>query len=105
MLFQVPHKYVLVDEQGPAHKKEFFVKLEIGQESFQASGSSIKRAQHAAAEKALRDTQLTRPTPRAITKQIQPEPQKEKKSEFHTTQVAFSVPLLLNLFAFIQKEL
>lgn len=58
---KVQHQYCLTDEQGPAHKKTFFVKLKLGEEEFAASGASIKKAQHAAAAVALEQTKLQHP--------------------------------------------
>lgn len=52
---------MLVDEKGPAHKKEFCIRLDIGTENYESSGTSIKRAQHSAAEVALGITKLSRP--------------------------------------------
>lgn len=64
-MFQVTHQYTLVDEQGPAHKKTFFVKLQIGdKEEYSASGPSIKKAQHAAAAIALEKTEFKHPPPK-----------------------------------------
>lgn len=61
---KVAHQYTLVDEQGPAHKKTFFVKLKLGEEEYSAQGESIKKAQHAAAAIALASTKLSHPTPK-----------------------------------------
>lgn len=66
---KIKHEYILLDEKGPAHKKTFYVELKLGgdtcnQESYEASGSSIKKAQHKAAEIALNETKFARPTPR-----------------------------------------
>ncbi|RUS91611.1 hypothetical protein EGW08_000584 [Elysia chlorotica] len=61
---KVSHQYTLVDEQGPAHKKIFFVKLKLGDEEYSASGESIKKAQHAAAAIALKDTGHPHPPPK-----------------------------------------
>ena len=61
VLRQIQHTYSLTDEQGPAHKKTFFVKLKLGEEEFSASGQSIKKAQHAAASVALEQTKYKRP--------------------------------------------
>ncbi|XP_045181641.2 double-stranded RNA-binding protein Staufen homolog isoform X2 [Mercenaria mercenaria] len=62
---RVTHQYTLVDEQGPAHKKTFFVKLQIGdKEEYSASGPSIKKAQHAAAGMALEKTEFKHPPPK-----------------------------------------
>ena len=55
---------MLTDEQGPAHIKKFFVKLQLGEEEYSASGPSIKKAQHAAAAIALEKTQYSHPPPR-----------------------------------------
>jgi len=56
----------LTDEQGPAHRKVFFVKLKLGSEEFDASGASIKKAQHAAAAAALESTRLPHPPPKRL---------------------------------------
>lgn len=55
------HQYTLVDEQGPAHKKTFYVKLKLGEEEYSASGESIKKAQHAGAAIALTATKYPHP--------------------------------------------
>ena len=59
-----------MDEIGPAHKKKFFVslKLDIGgdrEESFTANSTSIKKAQHAAAEIALKQTKFKKSVSRS----------------------------------------
>lgn len=41
-ILQIQHQYTLTDEQGPAHKKTFYVKLKLGDEEYAASGQSIK---------------------------------------------------------------
>ncbi|KAK3726189.1 hypothetical protein RRG08_031515 [Elysia crispata] len=61
---KVSHQYTLVDEQGPAHKKIFYVKLKLGDEEYSASGESIKKAQHAAAAIALKETGHPHPPPK-----------------------------------------
>jgi len=61
---QIQHTYTLTDEQGPAHKKVFFVKLKLGDEDYPANGPSIKKAQHAAAAIALEATQYKHPPPK-----------------------------------------
>jgi len=63
---KIKHEYVLLDEIGPAHKKTFYVALKLGvgteqEETFSSNGSSIKKAQHAAAEIALKNTKFKRP--------------------------------------------
>jgi len=64
---QVQHQYCLTDEQGPAHRKVFFVKLKLGTEEFAASGASIKKAQHAAAASALESTKLPHLPPKRLS--------------------------------------
>ena len=50
-------QYLLEDETGPAHNKIFFVKLKLGEsEEYRSSGTSIKKAQQAAAKIALEKT-------------------------------------------------
>lgn len=62
---KVQHQYRLVDEAGPPHKKTFTVVLRLdAREEYRASGSSIKRAQHAAAQRALDETSLPGPAPK-----------------------------------------
>ncbi|XP_037748364.1 double-stranded RNA-binding protein Staufen homolog 2 isoform X4 [Chelonia mydas] len=56
--------YKLLNERGPAHAKMFTVQLNLGEQTWEAEGSSIKKAQHAAASKALNKTNLPKPTPR-----------------------------------------
>jgi len=45
----------------------FFVKLKLGDEEFDASGASIKKAQHAAAATALEATNLPHPPPKRLS--------------------------------------
>ncbi|XP_074059775.1 double-stranded RNA-binding protein Staufen homolog 2 isoform X7 [Macrotis lagotis] len=61
---RVQPQYKLLNERGPAHAKMFSVQLTLGEQTWQSEGSSIKKAQHAAANKALRETTLPKPTPR-----------------------------------------
>jgi double-stranded RNA-binding protein Staufen len=61
---KIQHQYTLTDEQGPAHKKTFYVKLKLGDEDYAADGPSIKKAQHAAAAIALAKTQYKHPPPK-----------------------------------------
>lgn len=64
---RVTHRYILVDEQGPPHKKNFFVKLQLGdKEEYSTSGLSIKKAQHAAADMALANTAFKHPPPKPL---------------------------------------
>ncbi|KAJ8736564.1 hypothetical protein PYW08_007220 [Mythimna loreyi] len=63
---KIKHQYRLTSETGPAHKKVFTVTLRLGDtEEYTAEGSSIKRAQHAAAQAALSATSFPPPPPRA----------------------------------------
>jgi len=56
-------KYTLTGEEGPPHHKTFTVTLELGPgEKYEGSGTSIKKAQHSAAKKAIENCQtLERP--------------------------------------------
>lgn len=66
---------MLLDEVGPAHKKVFFVTLKLGvglgeaEETYNGRGTSIKKAQHAAAENALKSTKFKMPVARSKKKQ------------------------------------
>lgn len=72
--FQLKHEYKLMDESGPAHKKLFTVCLYLTADQvisspeniltfqyFEGSGPSIKKAQQAAAEKALQESTFKLP--------------------------------------------
>ncbi|NXE86929.1 STAU2 protein, partial [Menura novaehollandiae] len=61
---RIQPQYKLLNERGPAHAKMFTVQLTLGEQTWDAEGSSIKKAQHAAASKALNETTLPKPTPR-----------------------------------------
>ena len=61
---KIQHQYRLTDEDGPAHKKTFTVILQLGEEEYQATGPSIKKAQHAAASSALQATKFKHPPPK-----------------------------------------
>uniref|UniRef100_A0A7E4W2L3 DRBM domain-containing protein n=1 Tax=Panagrellus redivivus TaxID=6233 RepID=A0A7E4W2L3_PANRE len=59
---KLKHEYVLLDEDGPAHKKRFTVKLVLREsEIYEGSGPSIKKAQQNAAKVALEKTMLLKP--------------------------------------------
>uniref|UniRef100_A0A0N4ZYA9 DRBM domain-containing protein n=1 Tax=Parastrongyloides trichosuri TaxID=131310 RepID=A0A0N4ZYA9_PARTI len=65
------YEYILLDESGPAHKKQFSVKLSFSNnEAYIGCGASIKKAQQSAAKNALENTTLPRP----ITKQSKKDP-------------------------------
>lgn len=94
--FQLAHKYVLVDEEGPAHKKEFKIRLDLGSnECYHATGTSIKRAQHAAAEIALSITKLNKPVCKPRRRETPP-PVADEKSKCSTFLAVFPVPNLTN---------
>nr|XP_060631468.1 double-stranded RNA-binding protein Staufen homolog 2 isoform X2 [Anolis sagrei ordinatus] len=56
--------YKFLNEQGPAHAKTFTVQLTLGDQTWEAEGSSIKRAYHSVASRALSESTLPKPTPR-----------------------------------------
>ncbi|KAF4075792.1 hypothetical protein AMELA_G00222840 [Ameiurus melas] len=64
---RIQPQYKLLNERGPAHAKIFTVQLCLGEQVWEAEGSSIKKAQHSTANKALAESSLPRPPPR-ITK-------------------------------------
>ncbi|XP_060755932.1 double-stranded RNA-binding protein Staufen homolog 2 isoform X5 [Neoarius graeffei] len=64
---RIQPQYKLLNERGPAHAKIFTVQLCLGEQVWEAEGSSIKKAQHSTANKALAESLLPRPPPR-ITK-------------------------------------
>ncbi|XP_015737125.1 double-stranded RNA-binding protein Staufen homolog 1 isoform X8 [Coturnix japonica] len=61
---RIQPQYKLLSEQGPAHSKVFTVQLTLGDQHWEAEGTSIKKAQHAAAAKALEGTKFPKPTAR-----------------------------------------
>ncbi|XP_065449207.1 double-stranded RNA-binding protein Staufen homolog 2-like [Chrysemys picta bellii] len=61
---KIQPEYKLLSEQGPAHSKVFIVQLTLGDQHWEAEGTSIKKAQHAAAAKALEGTKFPKPTAR-----------------------------------------
>ncbi|KAK1901326.1 Double-stranded RNA-binding protein Staufen like 1 [Dissostichus eleginoides] len=61
---KIQPEYKLLCEQGPAHSKIFSVRLTLGDQHWEAEGTSIKKAQHSAAESALAETTLPKPTMR-----------------------------------------
>jgi len=73
---KIQPQYRLVDESGPAHMKTFTVLLQLGQdelaEEYQASGPSIKKAQHAAAGLALEKTNFKHPPHKTKRSSITP---------------------------------
>ncbi|XP_053309012.1 double-stranded RNA-binding protein Staufen homolog 1 isoform X2 [Spea bombifrons] len=92
---KVQPQYKLLSEQGPAHSKViplgrwqdygllervgedrprqmFTVQLTLGDQYWEAEGTSIKKAQHAAATKALEGTKFPKPTARPSRDSITP---------------------------------
>ncbi|XP_060898958.1 double-stranded RNA-binding protein Staufen homolog 1 isoform X2 [Labrus mixtus] len=61
---KIQPEYKLLCEQGPAHSKIFSVRLTLGDQHWEAEGTSIKKAQHTAAASALAETTLPKPTVR-----------------------------------------
>ncbi|KAM3927861.1 double-stranded RNA-binding protein Staufen homolog 2 isoform 1-T1 [Leptodactylus fuscus] len=61
---RIQPQYKLLDERGPAHCKLFTVQLTLGDQSWEAESTSIKKAQHAAASLALSETTLPKPAAR-----------------------------------------
>ncbi len=71
-------KYDVLDQTGPAHAKQFQVKCTIIDptnntpfETYTATGSSINKAKQYAAEQAINQSKLERPTPEQIRKSKQ----------------------------------
>ncbi|KAJ8376607.1 hypothetical protein SKAU_G00071870 [Synaphobranchus kaupii] len=62
---RIQPQYKLLNEQGPAHAKIFTVQLCLGEQVWEAEGTSIKKAQHSTASMALTETSLPRPSPRS----------------------------------------
>ncbi|XP_054981651.1 double-stranded RNA-binding protein Staufen homolog 2 isoform X3 [Sorex araneus] len=58
---RVQPQYKLLKERGPAHSKMFSVQLSLGEQAWESEGSSIKKAQQAAARKALTESTLPKP--------------------------------------------
>ncbi|XP_049335088.1 double-stranded RNA-binding protein Staufen homolog 1 isoform X3 [Astyanax mexicanus] len=61
---KIQPEYKLLSEQGPAHSKIFSVRLTLGEQHWDAEGTSIKKAQHSAAACALAQTSLPKPSNR-----------------------------------------
>ncbi|XP_037355930.1 double-stranded RNA-binding protein Staufen homolog 1 isoform X2 [Talpa occidentalis] len=61
---KIQPEYKLLREQGPAHCKVFTVQLTLGDQNWEAEGTSIKKAQHTAAAKALEETKFPKPIAR-----------------------------------------
>ncbi|XP_031423901.1 double-stranded RNA-binding protein Staufen homolog 1 isoform X2 [Clupea harengus] len=62
---KIQPEYKLLSERGPAHCKIFSVRLTLGDQHWDAEGTSIKKAQHLAASCALSQSSLPKPTLRS----------------------------------------
>uniref|UniRef100_A0A8C2L3X8 Double-stranded RNA-binding protein Staufen homolog 1 n=1 Tax=Cyprinus carpio TaxID=7962 RepID=A0A8C2L3X8_CYPCA len=62
---KIQPEYKLLSEQGPAHSKIFSVRLTLGDQHWDAEGTSIKKAQHSAATCALAQSTLPKPSHRS----------------------------------------
>ncbi|XP_046880038.1 double-stranded RNA-binding protein Staufen homolog 2 isoform X1 [Hypomesus transpacificus] len=62
---RIQPQYKLLNERGPAHAKIFTVQLSLGEQVWEAEGTSIKKAQHSTASRALDESILPRPAPRS----------------------------------------
>ncbi|XP_061661400.1 double-stranded RNA-binding protein Staufen homolog 2 isoform X1 [Syngnathoides biaculeatus] len=71
---RIQPQYKLLSERGPAHAKIFTVQLSLGEQVWEAEGSSIKKAQHSTASKALQESVLPRPMPRSPKVEINSNP-------------------------------
>ncbi|CAJ0931662.1 unnamed protein product [Ranitomeya imitator] len=73
---RIQPQYKLLDERGPAHCKLFTVQLTLGDQSWDAESTSIKKAQHAAASLALSETTLPKPAARQTKNLLSTNPSK-----------------------------
>uniref|UniRef100_A0A8C5MWL6 Double-stranded RNA-binding protein Staufen homolog 1 n=1 Tax=Leptobrachium leishanense TaxID=445787 RepID=A0A8C5MWL6_9ANUR len=65
--------YSLLERVGEDHPKQMFtVQLTLGDQNWEAEGTSIKKAQHAAAAKALEGSRYPKPTARPTRESITP---------------------------------
>ncbi|KAJ8272650.1 hypothetical protein GJAV_G00091790 [Gymnothorax javanicus] len=71
---RIQPQYKLLNERGPAHAKIFTVQLALGDQTWEAEGTSIKKAQHSTAFKALTETTLPRPSPRTPKMEVNSNP-------------------------------
>uniref|UniRef100_A0A8C5GUI4 Double-stranded RNA-binding protein Staufen homolog 2 n=1 Tax=Gouania willdenowi TaxID=441366 RepID=A0A8C5GUI4_GOUWI len=71
---RIQPQYKLLNERGPAHAKIFTVQLTLGEQMWESEGSSIKKAQHSTAAKALAESVLPRPAPRSPKMDINSNP-------------------------------
>ncbi|KAM6977111.1 double-stranded RNA-binding protein Staufen homolog 2 isoform 1-T1 [Aplochiton taeniatus] len=71
---RIQPQYKLLNERGPAHAKIFTVQLSLGEQVWEAEGTSIKKAQHSTASRALMESLLPRPAPRSPKMDINSNP-------------------------------
>ncbi|KAL2091229.1 hypothetical protein ACEWY4_013492 [Coilia grayii] len=79
---KIQPEYKLLSERGPAHCKIFSVRLTLGDQHWDAEGTSIKKAQHLAASCALSQSTLPKPTQRSPR-----HPGKNSDSLTHTVEL------------------
>ncbi|XP_062401635.1 double-stranded RNA-binding protein Staufen homolog 1 isoform X2 [Sardina pilchardus] len=79
---KIQPEYKLLSERGPAHCKIFSVRLTLGDQHWDAEGTSIKKAQHLAASCALSQSTLPKPTLRSPR-----HPGKNSDSLTHTVEL------------------
>ncbi|KAJ8010910.1 hypothetical protein DPEC_G00080060 [Dallia pectoralis] len=72
---RIQPQYKLLNERGPAHAKIFTVQLCLGEQMWEAEGTSIKKAQHSTASLALTESLLPRPAPRSPKVDINSNPE------------------------------
>ncbi|XP_060921109.1 double-stranded RNA-binding protein Staufen homolog 2 [Labrus mixtus] len=95
---RIQPQYKLLNERGPAHAKIFTVQLTLGEQVWEAEGTSIKKAQHSTAAKALDESVLPRPAPRSPKVDINSNPENVCPSRpfghfpFMTSQRAVTPP-------------
>ena len=86
-----------MDEDGPAHKKKFTVKLVLCEgEEYEGSGASIKKAQQAAAEVAMTQSKLPRPPTKS---------KKQRKDASNPTMLLNHVANQLGITVYYEDEI
>lgn len=64
MCNKIKQEYKLIEEQGPSHNMTFIIRLTLGHEVYQGQGTSMRKAQRAAAMLALANTKFPLPRPK-----------------------------------------
>ncbi|XP_060086548.1 double-stranded RNA-binding protein Staufen homolog 2-like, partial [Heteronotia binoei] len=90
--------YKLLNERGPAHAKMFTVQLTLGEQTWEAEGSSIKKAHHSAASKALSETTLPKPTPRPPKNNVNNNPDSGKSDGHCAEKLSAKSVIVFKLF-------